>query len=745
MPTPRPQPTSTGGALESRGAQQLLEGLWRGLLASKPEIQDRMIELEQEREAAEEAENSDNFTNGGKNSAPRGARVSIVDLLSANGANSSIGRLTVEHLRALDANHTDQRTIHKAAGGVRGAPKWLSEAQSQAKIELRDWHGKRGLLLPEDETDPGDPTPNDEATDEAAIPYPRPTPSTPYQHLVEYLKCRLSVVYFIDNYCNLSHKEGGVIPFRLWKWQAWLLYRWRANSKVVNLKARQIGVSELAAGYAYWLIRFHDTKTALLLSIGEKEAGKLLDRAKTMAAFIPRWLAPGDAKALNPNGVDSALLVTDNATKLAIAHLDRQNRSHLSSIESLPATQRQGRSLTAALLVLDELAEMEWGRQIWQAAAPAAEGGGQVLAISTAHGRANIMYDLYDGAIKQVNGFFPVFLSWRRHPDRDEAWYERHRIDAEYRNVMHELHQEYPANDMEAFVASARQLFDNTVLARHQERIHAEMAQRGADGLPVWAEIEGLTTFEEPLAGHDYIIGADVAEGKEKGDYSDASVVCRQTGCEVAALRGHWPVEVYAQKLDELGYRYNNALLAVERNNHGLSVITSLTNGTAHERWTGARVDYNNLYHYKPEAAPGFRQMKIPGWHTNLQTKPLMIDSLLRGLREENGFLPRSQQFLREATDFEVNEDGNKMGAPSGRHDDAVISRAIAVYLLLLPDASALALNFIREYKARVEAAAGIAPKPAPVQEAVPAAIIVEAEATVGDVVEETAPEVAVA
>ena len=578
-----------------------------------------------------------------------------------------------------------------------GVPKWLYSAHLQAQLELAEWHKVRGLPTPDDETDPGDA-----GADQAEITFPRPAPATPFQRTVEYLKCRASVVYFIDNYCSLTHKVHGVIPFRLWTWQAWLLYRWRANARVVNLKARQIGVSEMAAAYALWTARFQDTKKILLLSIDQSKAQELLARAKVMLTYLPPWLLPGDTKSLNPNGPDSCLIAGENMTRLALAHLDRQNRAHISSIDSLPATENQGRSLTAALVIMDELAEMTWGRQIWQAAEPTAEHGGQVLAISTAKGRANIMYDLYRGALDQINGFFPAFLSWRRHPERDEAWYAQKKRIAEYENKLPKLHQEYPSNDLEAFVQSARQVFDNAVLAKHEERIKAEMAERAAQGLPAWEEVDGLTIYEEPDANHSYIIGADVAEGLEKGDYSDASVVCRETGREMAALRGHWPMDVYAAKLDELGYRYNEALLAVERNNHGHAVLLALVSGLAHERWAGARIAYAKLYHYKEEYTPGRRQDARPGWHTNVATKPLMISSLTRGMRDEV-YEPRSQTFIREATDFESDEAG-RMGAPDGRNDDAVMARAICVHLMLLPDAKARSLQFIRDYRAHVDA-----------------------------------------
>ena len=51
---------------------------------------------------------------------------------------------------------------------------------------------------------------------------------------------------------------------------------------------------------------------------------------------------------------------------------------------------------------------------------------------------------------------------------------------------------------------------------------------------------------------------------------------------QCAELHGHFPPRELAAKLIELGSSYNNALLVVERNNHGYGVL-------AHLRMDGVR------------------------------------------------------------------------------------------------------------------------------------------------------------
>lgn len=690
---------------------------------------------------------------------------------------ASEGVLNVDLLRALDA--------YNAAGGweacspkapeAQAVPLWLRKADRTAQVQLAVWHVERGAPTADDLTDPGEPTGDEERAHERSIVFPRPNPQTRDEQVIEYLKCRRSVVYFIDNYCHLEHKVKGVIPFRLWRWQAWLLYRWQANPLNIALKARQIGVSELAAAYCLWLIRFYATKTCLFISKSEDDAMVLLGRAKVAVSFLPAWLYPGSQQCLDP-----CVIFKENTQIFELAHLDRRGKPHRSLIQSLAATQGAGRSRTAAVVVLDEWAHMLWAEQIWSAVEATADGGGIIIGISTANGFGNMFADTWEatqrmratagreaqwkaqaqqpldaqdvpmdvlmeahveahveapaaatdtperaidaadtvevpetepapdmGRVESLEGlFFPVFLSWRRHPDRTRRWYDTKLRMAQLKGkrFVSILHQEYPSEPTEAFIQSGRPVFDAEILTRQVRRLREEEAQRLAEGLPPWREAEdGLILYEIPVAGHRYIIGADVAEGLPQGDYDDASVIDRETGREVAALHGHWPMEVYAGKLDKLGRYFNDALLAIERNNHGHTVLLALTSGLAHERWAGKREPYRNLYHAKNDLTPGRREDARPGWESNVRTKPLAVDALDRMMRED-AVAFRNELFLTvEALIFSYEEKGVAMGAPAGKNDDSVSSRYIAAYLLAQPDHAAQALAYIQRYKEIVD------------------------------------------
>lgn len=488
----------------------------------------------------------------------------------------------------------------------------------------------------------------------------------------EFLKCRRSQAYFIDTYCQIQSSEYGTAPFHLWDWQYDLLDAFAAERLLIILKARQLGVTELALGYALHLIRFTPSTDVLVLSKKEQpDAQDMIARVRFMNEHLPDWLRVQEKVP----AIDGARLGKDNESVFQIIHTDKSGRTHPSKITSLSATKESGRSLRGKLVILDEWAFQFYAEYIWGGIKPTAEFG-QIIGISTANGLGNFFHRMWEQTQKRENTFYPVFLPWHLRPGRDQAWYERETKDMPKWLV----HQEYPANPSEAFIQTGRPVFPPEVIDAHAERLEAEKPF-------AWEDEPGLTIYEWPVYDlatqdtTDYLIAADVAEGLEHGDYDAAVVLNRATGAEVAELHGHWSPQVFAAKLDKLGHFYHQAKLAVERNNHGHAVILALQSGLAHQQWAGEGEQdaYPNLYFHQDVSDRDGNEARKPGWVTTSVTKPLMLDTLELGLREMS-YHTRSRIFLSEAKIF-AHLDGGGMGAPHGYHDDTVICRAIAWFI----------------------------------------------------------------
>jgi len=85
-----------------------------------------------------------------------------------------------------------------------------------------------------------------------------------------------------------------------------------------------------------------------------------------------------------------------------------------------------------------------------------------------------------------------------------------------------------------------------------------------------------LLIYLPPQNGKEYIIGVDPAGGHADGDYSCAQVIERASGLQCAELRGHLDRQETAARVAMLARRYNQALVAVEKNNHGHEVLAAL-------------------------------------------------------------------------------------------------------------------------------------------------------------------------
>lgn len=228
-----------------------------------------------------------------------------------------------------------------------------------------------------------------------------------------------------------------IIPFKLWPAQAATLWRLLRGRLFIILKARQLGISWLCCAYALWLCVFQAGRRVLLFSRGQREADELLRRVIAMFGRLPEWMRDHAPYERDPNATSA----------------EWRNGS---TVESLPATQNAGRSLTASLVIADEFAFMQWAEQLYTALKPTIDGGGQLIVVSTANGARGLFHALWAKALARLNAFLPIFLNWRMRPGRDDAWYSRVALEAVSTALMM---QEYPSTPEEAFSATDAEKF----------------------------------------------------------------------------------------------------------------------------------------------------------------------------------------------------------------------------------------------------------------------------------------------
>jgi len=225
---------------------------------------------------------------------------------------------------------------------------------------------------------------------------------TDFKELVrsEYVKCAKDPVYFLKKYCMIQHPIKGKIPFHLWDFQEKTLEDIKDNRLNVILKARQLGISTLTAGYSLWLMTFHQDKNILVIATKQDTAKNLVTKVRVMHANLPSWLKQN--------------CVEDN--KLSLRYKNG------SQVKAVASSEEAGRSEALSLLVLDEAAFIEKIDTIWAAASQTLSTGGQCIALSTPNGVGNWFHRTWMDAEDGINGWNFIKLHWTIHPERGEEW-----------------------------------------------------------------------------------------------------------------------------------------------------------------------------------------------------------------------------------------------------------------------------------------------------------------------------------
>lgn len=171
--------------------------------------------------------------------------------------------------------------------------------------------------------------------------------------------------------------------------------------------------------------------------------------------------------------------------------------------------------------------------------------------------------------------------------------------------------------------------------------------------------------------GRIYVIGADISEGLETGDYSCIQVIDRLTYEQVGVWHGHLPPEEVAHILITLGRYYNFAKLIPERNSHGVGVVNKIR-----------ELKYPNLYYDRDLSKEVLSRQhqtgnKRFGWYTNLENKRLMIQNL-SDLFSSGKLKLNDYNTLEEMRTY-IYDDAGHTSARSGCHDDRVMALAIAL------------------------------------------------------------------
>ena len=452
----------------------------------------------------------------------------------------------------------------------------------------------------------------------------------------EIVKSGKDPVYFINNYCRISHPLRGLIPFNTYPYQDNLLKDFNDFRFNIILKARQLGISTISAAYAVWFMLFHKEKNILVMATKFNTAANLVKKVKMVMKNLPPWM-------------QIAKITIDNRNSFEL--------SNGSTIKAVGTSADAGRSEALSLLIIDEAAHVEGLEELWAGLYPTLSTGGRCIALSTPMGVGNWFHKTYVDAENGENEFHTINLPWDVHPERDQAWFNKETKNMSRRQIAQELECN--------FNTSGDTVIHPDDISWLLEQVQEPEYRTGFDrNFWIWQ------TFEE---GTPYLLVADVA----RGDGADSSVfhVIRTDTMEVVAeYQGKPTLDHYAHILSDAGREYGNCLLVVENNGIGISVLEKLRD-----------LSYPNLYYsikgthqYVDSIEGEYNTQAVMGFTTSTKTRPLIVAKLEEYVRNKL-IKPRSNRLFSEVKTFIWNN--GKPQAMRTYNDDLVMSLAIACWV----------------------------------------------------------------
>ena len=493
---------------------------------------------------------------------------------------------------------------------------------------------------------------------------------------------------------------------------------------IILCKARQWGGSTLTQLYMLWIQLVHKQNwNSVICGDIEKQSSIVAGMLAKVISRYPQWASGGKRLTTTPyQGAQKTRVISYSNSRYSLGSAQKPDSlrsedismAHLTEVGLWKATQgRKPEDLVQS--IFGSIAAGPYTMKVIE---------------STAKGVGNYFHRTWIDATEQRNNFTPVFIPWftidlySKPVEEDEygalidtldeyelplfelgatleaiAWYrdKRREMPDEWR-----LFSEFPSTAAEAFQSSGRRVFripyvnnarkeclPPTFIGDIKESIEngktttkfeplAPGERNDGSCLSVWLMPEKDETLRDR-----YVVAVDVGGTSDKADYSCILVADRQSMSEggvpeiAACWHGHIEHDRLAWKAVEIARAYNNALLVIEAN----TLETEGTEGNNFEYILNEIANkYNNLYCRTSQIEIKQGRPRRWGFHTNSSTKPMVINFLIKALRD-GLYIERCIDTTYELDLYEFKENGKEMGAIEGNHDDRVMATAILVWV----------------------------------------------------------------
>lgn len=285
-------------------------------------------------------------------------------------------------------------------------------------------------------------------------------------------------------------------------------------------------------------------------------------------------------------------------------------------------------------------------------------------------------------------------------------WYVEER--AKYSNHG-SMASEYPSDDIEAFVNSGAAIFDKYAVeklrpaAKQPPRYIGEVTAYGDEGedalkdlhfvsdkqglLWVWNLPDSISPNDTEEVTDRYLTVVDIGGRSHTADWSVIVVFDRLLMMDgdkpavVAQWYGHIDMDLLAWKAAQIAAFYDNSLLVIESNTLETHDRERDVDGDQSNAILNQIKDiYPNLYARKQSEDAIMQGLPVRyGFHTNVATKPMIISTLVKVVRE-GLYVERDERCVDEYLNYEKKPNGS-FGAKAGEHDDLLMTRAIGLHI----------------------------------------------------------------
>lgn len=462
-------------------------------------------------------------------------------------------------------------------------------------------------------------------------------------------------------------------------------------------KARRTGISTIIEAIIYVLTIQGNTK-AIIIADEKKNSKNILQMTKTYHKYLSYYFKPEAdrhrGEDLYWNDINSQIII-DTAEK-----------------------RETGSSWGFQLIHLSEVARFSFAETLVAELFQTLPDNMFVLVAleSTGRGIGGYFYDVVRASEKGDNNYKLMFFAWYQKKENtmniseneefilmdsgkygneilikerynladEQIRWRRFAIDNKCNGNLKTFKEKHPSTIDECFQASGVNAFDveklNVIEKETKKyRWRGILVERGGRGgrVEFKEDVNGwLDIWEKPELGWDnrYNLSLDTGGKSEKADYSDGIVRCNLSKQDVAQYHFHAPAHITAKKSILVGKYYGGCQITPEINkwvneidDEGEPVLNYL------------RDNYNNIYQRKTYDTNVKDWTNKLGFHTNKQTKKLIIHKINEVIDEffELGEHINDIEIVKEMKMYIEDERKGTFEATAGEKDDRVMSWGI--------------------------------------------------------------------